>query len=44
MELDRAAHLTHWISGFKGFDPDEFLTFVVEPTDDIVSRHLLLTH
>ena len=36
-EEDREAALTQWISGFKGFDPDEFLTFIIEPKDDIVS-------
>ena len=36
-EIDRAESLTRWISGFKGFDPEEFVTFIIDPTDDIVS-------
>ena len=29
--------LMRWISGFKNFDPEEFLTFAIEPADDVVS-------
>ena len=39
-EVEREEILSLWIAGFKNFDPDEFLTFIIDPNDDIVSIFL----